>query len=49
MKQSRTSSETSTMSKKIRVYMDFKSIDKPYKIIEQKLPKNTRKGFTIVE
>lgn len=29
--------------------MDFKSIDKPYKIIEQKLPKNTRKGFTIVE
>lgn len=33
----------------IRVYMDFKSIEKPYKIKKQKLTPTTREGFQIVE
>lgn len=33
----------------IRVYMDFKNINKPYKIKEQKLTPATREGFQIVE
>ena len=33
----------------IRVYMDFKSIEKPYKIKKQKLTPATREGFQIVE
>ena len=33
----------------IRVFMDFKPLDKKIEIKEQKLTKQTRKGFTIVE
>ncbi len=33
----------------LRVFMAFKGIDKPIEIPEQKLPKLTREGFTVVE
>jgi hypothetical protein len=33
----------------IRLFMEFKAVDKSYKIEEQKLPKIERKGFTLVE
>lgn len=33
----------------IRVFMDFKPLDKKIEIKEQKLTKQTRKGFTVVE
>lgn len=33
----------------IRVFMEFKAVDKDYKIKEQQLPKIERKGFTLVE
>ncbi len=33
----------------IRVYMEFKAVNKDYKIKEQQLPKIERKGFTLVE
>lgn len=33
----------------IRIYMDYKPLNKPYDIKEQALKKQTRKGFTIVE
>lgn len=33
----------------IRIFMEYKSVDKAYKIEEQKLPKIERKGFTLVE
>lgn len=33
----------------IRIYMDYKPLNKPYDIKEQTLKKQTREGFTIVE
>lgn len=33
----------------IRVYMDYKPLDKKVRVVEQKLNKKTRQGFTIVE
>ena len=33
----------------IRIMMDFKALDKPIKVKEQKLTKANRKGFTVVE
>ena len=33
----------------IRINMEFKGIRKPFEVIEQKLEKTERKGYTVVE